>query len=66
MSDYIKAVLADLAIAKAEFQLRAITAAMGYPIITQTHFDEVTGETVTTQIDPMDFYVKPPVDEAKP
>jgi hypothetical protein len=59
MSDYIKAVLADLAIAKAEFQLRAIAAAMGYPIITRTHFDEATGETVIMQIDPAAFHIIP-------
>ena len=53
-------IISELARVKAEFQLRAIGAAMGSPIITRTHFDEATGETVTTLIDPIDVYVEPP------
>lgn len=56
----VEAILDELMRAKVDFQLRAIGADMGYPIITQTHFDEAAGETVTKRIDPMDFYAAPP------
>ena len=60
-----KAIIDDLMRAKAAFQQRAIEAAMGYPIITRTHFDEATGETVMTLIDPADVYPEPPPQAAK-